>query len=191
MATEREQSLLFAAETAEALRRGWRPPDLNVPIARREDEMAFAAVPVTVEQFTGADVPYSQGVFLAAGGWGTLAASAIGSAIWNASERRAAERTAAPQWRPVDAGELYVTSWRLAARLRGSFMEVAYWDVQSAALDPHGLILWVAGWPTTRLCVAHPEWLGVVYSWLGHGVVPELPLTDEQRSTVEGRLRGL
>jgi len=184
----KDEPLIAAAAWAESVRRGGVPESVHAPILLGEDERAYARIPVAVNHFAAADAIYSQGFLLAGGSVAGLAATAIGSAIFNASARSKAQAAAVPQWRPVDTGELFLTNQRMAIRGRQGFWEYWYPGIQSVEQDPAGLVLWTREMPTTRLRVTVPEWLAVAYAWFAHGVAAEIPLNDEQHGEVGRRL---
>jgi len=180
----KDEPLIAAAAWAESVRRGGVPESVHARILLGEDERAYARIPVAVNHFAAADAIYSQGFLLAGGSVAGLAATAIGSAIFNASARSKAQAAAVPPWRPVDTGELFLTNQRMAIRGRQGFWEYWYPGIQSVEQDPAGLVLWTREMPTTRLRVTVPEWLAVAYAWFAHGVAAEIPLNDEQHGEV-------
>lgn len=183
-----DEPLIAAACWAESVRRGGVPEPVHAPILLDEGEHAYARIGVAVDHFATADVNYSQGFLLAGGSVPGLTVSAIGSAIFNANAASKARAAAAPQWRVVDTGELFMTNKRIAVRGRHGFWEYWYPGIQSVEQDPAGMVLWTREMPTTRLRVGVPEWLAVAYSWFAHGVAAEIPLDDDQRAEVGSRL---
>jgi hypothetical protein len=183
-----DEPLIAAAAWAESLRRGGVPEPVQAPILLGEGERAYARIPVSVDHFAAADAIYTQGFLLAGGSVAGLAATAIGSAMFNASARSKAQAAASPQWRAVDTGELFLTNQRMAVRGNQGFWEYWYPGIQSVEQDPAGMVLWTREMATTRLRVTVPEWLAVAYAWFAHGVAAEIPLDDDQRAEVNRRL---
>jgi hypothetical protein len=76
-------------------------------------ELQFAHVDSIYFRFSSANVSYNQSMLLGFGSVGTLAATAIGSAVWNSRKRQQAQRIAAAQWRCMGNTPVVVTSQRL------------------------------------------------------------------------------
>ncbi len=164
-----------ATDLASALRGGWQPPPVRGWIRLLPGEALVAELPCLAQQYSGTDVTYQQTTLLAFGGLGWLAASAAGSALWNASRRRKAAAQAAAQWRWVDRGVLFFTSRRLALLGEQTWVDYFYEHLRGAAADDVGLLLFVAGVPHTRLLVHNPLTHLVLLRYLAFGEVPELP----------------
>lgn len=135
---DRPSALDEARRLAESLARGAQLEPLHVaglPLVLGEH--AYAEVDVVAWRWLAADVDYERRSTLL-GGPVLMTVSALASATGNRRRRLAAERAAAPQWRPFGLVRVVVTDRRLLFWHEGawwsvSFDAVALWDVDAGA----------------------------------------------------------
>lgn len=179
-----EESALAAAHLASALRSGWRPPPIEVPIHLIAGEKAIAAQPIAVAQHYGQQVQWSPGGFLAFGNplWTSL--SVMGTVAYNVVARQHAHERARTQWRMADQGVMYMTTLRFACQLQQTWIDMPYHAVRSSGPDVDGLVIWLEGQPPTKLLVPSPDWYYVLFRYLAHGAIVGPTLPDDFRRRV-------
>lgn len=152
--TDGRPDLDAAHRLANALRNGgWLEPVAIQGVPFEPGELAFADLHVSGWRHYALDqVAYERRTILFGSPF-LIALTGIASAIGNTRGRQAAERAAAPQWRPLGPLRIVVTSQRLLV-----WFEQAWWSVWSSAitdmrLDPASrcLDLYFAADPPYRL----------------------------------------
>jgi hypothetical protein len=108
-------------------------PVLGAPL--RDDEHALAVLTLDGWRYVGqADCAYERRAVLV-GGPALLTACALASAIGNRRRRNAAQRAAAPQWRPLGALRVVATSERLLVWHQGSWWSVWLSTITDMTVD--------------------------------------------------------
>lgn len=176
-----EHSLLAAAQLADKLSCGWRPPALPSPIVLQPSESMHAASPATLLHHTGAEVSYQQN-FFAFGGPVLFLATAAGSMVANARARQRAEASAREQWRVYDSGMAWFTNRRIALQGHSSWTDLWYADVRASFCDADGILLYFADRPPYKLGCPSPEWHFVLFRFLAYGEIVTIDLPEELRS---------
>jgi hypothetical protein len=116
----------FAERLASAAASGESLPSLASPIPLGAGEVPHAQVDASGWRFHAVDVVVEQRRVVAVGGLLTFGIAAAANSIGNRRVRIEAERLAAPQWRPLGAMPLLVTSQRLLAFHEGEWASVWY-----------------------------------------------------------------
>ena len=175
------QSHQSGVELAQHLQQGGDLPHIQDTFRMWPGEFTIGETPVTLWQFTGADVEYSR---IAAGGFGIVGLSAMGaSALFNLASKANASRRAAPQWRATDQGTLTLTNQRVCLQI-SEWCDFGHQSLNKLTSDGFTIELHYSGAPALRLQVAYPHWWVVaMYAAAFDQVVfpPALPPTPTNR----------
>lgn len=168
-----EVSGLDAAQRlSDALRNGGRLEPVaieGVPIA--PGELAFADLSACGWRYYAlGEVFYQRRMFLF-GGPLLMALTGMASALGNSRRRQAAERAAAPQWRPLGSLRIIVTSERLLVWFDQAWWSVWYSAITDIRSDPanSSLDLLFETDPPYRLVGPHIPALAVVLAQAARG----------------------
>lgn len=176
-----EHDVLAASGLSEALRAGSRPQPIASDIVVGPGEAVYAHAGVQILQHTGAQVSYSRGGFLAVGNPMVMAATLAGSALYNRHNRRKAVAQAAPQWRHLDEGIMYLTNARIALQGRTGWVDVSYPALRATHCDGEGLIVYVNAEPPFKLQTWCPGWYYALLRYLAYGEIVPVAVPDELR----------
>jgi hypothetical protein len=179
--TPYEESFVAGAELGDALASGWRPPPQQPTLALGHGEVLLAQGPVRVWQFTGANVTYNQGWFVAGGGMMMIGATLLGSALYNSSQRNRAAAMAAEQWRLTAQGHLFFTNHRIALSLTSGWTDIGYRHIRNSGVDGAGIILMLNNQPPIRLEVWPPHWFFVLMRFLAYGEIIRVEIPPHLR----------
>lgn len=170
---DRPSALDDARQLAESLAQGAQLEPLHVEgLPLLHGESAYAEVDVEAWRWLAADVVYERRSTLL-GGPVVMTVSALASATGNRRRRLAAERAAAPQWRPLGIIRVVVTDrrflvWHESAWWSLSFDAVVAWEVDAGA---PALTLSVREVAPYRVVGPSVPLLVVVLLWLAEGPV--------------------
>lgn len=151
-----------ARRLAEAFDQGIEPQPVAVNMILSAGEDCYGHMPVTVQQYTGADVEYTKkgGGYIIGGSPGGFVLGSIYSAekfatnvVGNAARKEAARRKSMTQWRALDKGTLFMTNRRLAVQGSQQWFDIYAEHIRMADCDGVGIVLEISGWPATRLDV--------------------------------------
>lgn len=156
----------------------------NPPVRRsqqffitRPDESYFCTVGAGLHLYIGADVEYSQGMFLAGGGFTGLALTAGASMLVNKHNRDRAAREAAPQWRNFGEVGVHITDQRLVTTIDGRLESLWYYGGMTL-FDPkweeYAAYVGVEGAPPLRFVGAGVPYVSVLVYYLLFGEVPSM-----------------
>lgn len=173
-----EVDVLAAHRLSEALRAGSRPQPIASGIALGPGEAVYAHAGVQILQHTGAQVAHSRGGFLALGNPMLMAATVAGSVLYNRHSRKKAEARAAPQWRPVDDGLMYLTNSRIALQARSAWIDLPYSAMRATHCDADGLVVYWNGEPPVMLRTWCPGWHYVLMRFLAYGEIVPVVVPD-------------
>ena len=104
------------------------------------------------------------------------AATLGASLLYNHSQRRNAERQAAVQWLPANAGLAFFTTHRLAVHGNLGWYETAWTGLRNAEIDPSGIVLWAAQGSPVRMIVPGLAWHYVMLRHLAWGQIVRVPI---------------
>lgn len=184
-----DEDLLRAYEMAVAIRSGQQLNAIPTTWPTPPGETVHSEVQCTLQQFIGANVSYNRGGFLALGNPLFTAATLGASLLYNASQRRNAERQAAVQWRAANHGLAYFSNRRLALQGQTGWFEIPWSELRNAAIDPAGIIVWPSSGPPLRLVL---PWLACHYVLLRYlafndSTPVEIPDDLARRAAAAGR----
>ncbi len=177
--TDEDEAVIAAAELSIALQSGMRPAPINSALPTFPGEAVYSQAPSHLQVFVGASATYSRGGFVALGNPLFTAATIGASLMFNASQRRNAERQAAVQWRPANAGMCFLTSHRLAVQGSMGWFELAWGDLRNAEIDPSGIVMWGAQGAPIRMIVPGLPWHYVLLRYLAWGQLVPVPIPDD------------
>jgi hypothetical protein len=166
---ELEESRTAGRELALAIKNGTDIPTVPCPIRLQPGERCFGAGDVGVMQHLSAEVEWTQ---KRGGGWGIGSMLVMGAAnaVGNSSRKAAARRQAAPQWRPVDRGPMWLTNQRFA--IQGSnWIDLWHTNVNLSQCDGLTIELHLSGLPPTRLRTSFADWWYVMFQWVAFGIL--------------------
>lgn len=157
-----------ARRLAQTLAAGLVPEPVPVPGAPlHDDEHAFAVVTLDGWRYVGQpDCAYAQRAVLV-GGPALLTACAVASALGNRHRRNAAQRAAAPEWRPLGALTVVVTGERLLVWHQGWWWSVWLSTITGITVDAKAGALDVVfdHDPPYRLVGPEAEQVAVYLAW--------------------------
>jgi hypothetical protein len=166
--TDWESAVAFG----DALRAGWKPPPIRSEIATWPGESVIAETPGDLWQYTGADVSYRSGGFVALGSPLLLVASLAGSLAYNAHQKNKAQQQAAAQWRMMNQGTLIFTSQRVAIAGSMGWLDMPYANIRATGQDGDGTVLFFDGSPRLKMRMWNPLTHFVLLRYLAYGDVP-------------------
>jgi len=168
-----QESRAHARNLAAALSGGWRPDPIRTPIQLQQNEHCYAQEPTQVWQYLGGDGSY---ILTGGGGSGLLGMAMVaGTAVGNVTRRRRAAREAAPRFRPVDQGTLYMTDKRFAIQGQTQWTDLWYEHIRMASCDSNSITLHMANEPPMQLYVWPCDYHFALYHFLANGEIIEIP----------------
>lgn len=177
--SESQRGLIEAKRLSDHLHRGGHLEELASPIPLFAGEALFSKVPFAVSEFSGRDAYYNQ-TWVGVGTPLMFAATLGVSAMANQARKRRARAEAAPQWRQLNQGVLYMTNQRLA--MQGA---LGWWDVHlgsirnSDVVPGDGMVLFLDGSNPMKVSMPWPEWHFVLFHYLAYGRVLPIDLPAE------------
>ena len=120
-------------------------------------------------QYVGADVEWTE---KHGGGWGIGSILVMGTAhaIANSSRKAEAMRQAAPRWRMVDQGRMWLTNERFAIQA-SEWINLWHENQNMSHCDGLAIELHFDGMPPTRLRTAYADWWYVMMQWIAFEVL--------------------
>jgi transposase InsO family protein len=176
--TDEDEAIVAAFALSVALTAGHRPVALDSSLPTFAGETVHSNAPAQLQRFTGANVGYNRGAFVAFGSPLFTAATLGGSLLYNRSQRQNAQRQAAAQWRHADSGLCYLTTHRLAVQGAMGWVELPWRDLRNAEIDPSGIVIWAATGSPMRLIVPAQPWHYVLLRFLAWGQIVPVPIPD-------------
>jgi len=168
-----QESRTHARKLTEALSGGWRPDPIRTPIQLQPNEHCYAQEPVQVWQYLEGDGSY---ILKGGGGSGLVGVAVVaGTAMGNIARRRRAAREAAPRFRPVDQGTLFVTDMRFAIHGETQWTDLWYEHIRMSNCDSNGITLHLSNMPPTQLQVWPCDYHFALYHFLASGEIIEIP----------------
>ena len=154
---------------AYAIQHGAPIHTIPCPIRLGPDEQCVGTGPVSLLQYVGADVQWTE---KHGGGWGLGSILVMGAAnaIGNSSRKAAAMRQAAVQWRVVDQGRMWLTNQRFAVQA-SEWINLWHENVNMSCCDGLAIELHFDGMPPTRLRMPYADWWYVMMQWVGFSVL--------------------
>jgi hypothetical protein len=143
---------------------GWLEPRTTEGVPLEAGEATYAELRATGWRYFGLGGVFYERRTVLAGGPFVMAMTALASAVGNHRRRQAAERLAAPQWRPLGPLRVVVTSARLLVRHEQAWSSVWFSGTCDLRLDPprQALDLFFEGDPPYRLAGPGVPALGVM-----------------------------
>jgi uncharacterized RDD family membrane protein YckC len=174
--TSSEDGLIAAARLSHALQQGWRPPALQTgEVALAAGEQVYARARVERWEYYAQSVKYNSGFLLLFGGFFSFAYSLIGSLIFHQWQKGKAQSEAMTQWRPIDAGTLYITNYRLAIMGQQGWLDIPYPAIRASECDGTGIVVRLDQYQPIKLRVGLPECLFALFRFLAYGEISRLP----------------
>lgn len=168
-----KQSRIAGRGLTEALTAGWRPEPITVPFRLMPGESCYAQGVGEVWQFLEGEGSY---VHKIAGGFGVLGiAVAAGTAMGNKNRRSQAAREAAPRFRIVDAGQLYLTNLRFAVHGQAQWNDFWHENVRMSSCDGTSVTIQMSGVPPVQLHVWPIDYFFALFHFVAYGDIIVIP----------------
>ena len=160
---------------ATAFQRGVPIHCISAPIRLQPGEHCVATQRVQLMQFVGTDASWTE---TRGGGWGlgTMLLMGTVNTIGNSHRKAKALQEAAPQWRVVGGGQMWLTDRRFAIAA-SEWVNLWHEDLNSATCDGLSIEAHYPGMPPNRLVLPYADWWYVMLHWITFAeiVFPPLP----------------
>lgn len=179
MAIARDQVIASRAEARKltaALSAGQRPTVQPVPFRLTPGEACYAQGPAQLWQFLEGDGTY---VHKSRGGFGLLGLALVaGTAAGNARRRSRAEQEAAPQFRPVDQGTIYLTDKRFTLQGQAQWTDITFENVRVARCDSVSITFELFGAPPLKVLAWPIDYYFALFHFLAYNDIIQIPSDD-------------
>jgi hypothetical protein len=164
-------SLQAGQELVAALKAGWRPSPRPAPFHLPAGEVCYSQHAAQVSQLLEGDGTYLKKSTFGIGlvPFAMMATNAVG----NSARKHRAAREAAPRFRPIDAGPLYLTNKRLAIQGQ-QWIDLWYDDIRMSYVDESAVTLELAGSTPVQLQTWPAYWVFAMLRFVAHGEIVEL-----------------
>lgn len=168
-----KESRAKARKLAEGLSNGWRPSAVAVSIQLRPGENCYAHGPVQLYQYLEGDGTYVHKTRFGFSAVGV--AMAASAAIGNSARKARAAREAAPRFRPVDEGTLFLTDMRFAIHGKMQWTDIWYEDIRMVNCDSATITIESSGIPAIKLEAPSIDYYYVLYHFVANHNIIEIP----------------
>lgn len=175
-AQEINDSRVAGRQLTAAIQRGEPIHTIACPMRLQPGEHCVGTSQVGLMQFVGADVTWTE---KRGGGWGIGSMLVMGAvnAVGNSRRETEARRKAAPQWRLVDTGQMWLTNVRFA--VQGSeWINLWHENIDATNCDGLSIEVHYAGMPPTRIRINYADWWFVMLNWVAFAEVKLPPEPD-------------
>ena len=156
-----------------SLAAGQRPPAITVPFRLSQGETCYAQGPAQLWQFLEGDGTY---VHKSRGGFGLLGLAVVaGTAAGNSARRSRAAREAAPRFRPVDEGTIYLTDQRFVLRGRTQWSDFWHENVRMSTCNGSSITFELSGAPPIQLHVWPIDYYFALFHHLAYNDIIQIP----------------
>lgn len=156
-----------------SLTAGQRPPIQTVPVRLSPGEACYAQGPAQLWQFLEGDGSY---VHKSRGGFGLLGLAMVAStAAGNRARRSRAEQEAAPRFRLVDQGTVYLTDQRFLLQGQSQWTDVWHQNVRVSVCDSSTITFEGSGAPPMKLHVWPIDYYFVLFRFLAYNEIIQIP----------------
>ena len=172
-ATALAESRKAGRELAHAFNQGAQPQAISTSIVLPAGEFCVGVTAGSVLEWADSEGQYVKkggGYVFGGGGFGIAfnAARLTGNVMGNSIRKARAGREAAFQWRPLDQGQLYVTSRRFAVQGVRQWIDLWYQDIRMADCNGRAIELEMSGSPRTALEIPAPDHWFVMFNKLAY-----------------------
>lgn len=168
-----ESSRAEGRKLAAALTNGWRPPALKVPIQLQPGENCYAHSQVQLWQFLEGDGSYVHKTRFGLSVVGLTMAA--GTAVGNSARKARAAREAAPKFRPVDEGILYLTDIRFAIQGKMQWTDLWYEDIRMISCNSASMTIHASSIPPIQLYAWPIDNFFMLYHFLANHNIIAVP----------------
>ena len=166
-----------ARKLTASLAAGQRPPAQMVPFRLGPGEVCYAQGQAQIWQFLEGDGTY---VHKGVAGFGIIGlALAAGTAAGNATRRARAARRAAPRFRPVDEGTVYLTDKRYLFQGQMQWTDLWHQDIRVATCDGSSITFELSGAPPMQLHVWPIDYYFAMFHFLAYNDIIQIPTDGE------------
>jgi hypothetical protein len=166
-----------ARKLTASLAAGQRPPAQRVPFRLSPGEACYAQGPAQLWQFLEGDGTYVHKSRL---GFGLVGLALVaGTAAGNASRRSRAAREAAPRFRPVDEGTIYLTDKRFVLQGQTQWTDLWHENVRVATCDGSSITFELSGAPPVQLHVWPIDYYFALFHFVAYNDIIQIPSDGE------------
>lgn len=168
-----QESRAEGRKLTEALAKGWRPDPVSVPLQLQRGESCYAYNSAQIWQYLEGDGTY---IHKSRGGFGLMGAALVaGTALGNSARKSKAAQEAAPRFRPVDQGQLYLTDRRFAMQGQMQWTDIWFDDIRMSSCDDSSITLQLSGLPATQLHTWPIDYYFALFYFLSNGNIIQIP----------------
>jgi len=176
MAYTRAQMMESRAEgrkLTEALAKGWRPEPVAVPMQLQRGESCFASNSAQIWQYLEGDGSY---IHKSRGGFGLLGVAVVaGTAMGNSARKARAAKEAAPRFRPIDQGQLFLTDRRFAFNGQAEWIDIWFDNIRMSSCDGTSITLQISGAAPAQLHTWPIDYYFALFHYLSNGNIIQIP----------------
>jgi hypothetical protein len=166
---DRRMAIAAGDRLADGLSSGWRPPEMRAPFHLGPNESCFSQENTEVLQYLEGDGTYTH---TSASGSGAIGvALVVGSMIGNHARRQRAASEAAPRFRVVDGGRMYLTNRRFSVQGQHQWIDLWFEDIRMSSCDGASVNLTMGSIPAVALRVWPAPYHFALFRWLAHGEI--------------------
>ncbi len=168
-----QESRAEGRKLTEALAKGWRPDPVSVPLQLQRGESCYAYNSAQIWQYLEGDSTY---IHKSRMGFGIMGAALVaGTALGNSARKSKAAKEAAPRFRPVDQGQLYLTDRRFAMQGQVQWTDIWFDDIRMSSCDGSSITLQLSGLPATQLHTWPIDYYFALFHFLSVGSIIQIP----------------
>jgi hypothetical protein len=166
-------SRIEGQKLVDALAAGRRPPAITVPFRLGEGETCYAQGPAQLWQFLEGDGTY---LHKSRGGFGLVGIAVVaGTAAGNSARRARAAQEAAPRFRPVDEGTVYLTDQRFVLQGNVQWTDLWHQNIRVATCDGSCITFEISGAPPLQLYVWPIDYYFALFHFLAYKDIIRIP----------------
>jgi len=163
---DRRTAIAAADRLADGLSSGWQPQEMPAPFHLRPGEGCFSQENTQVLQYLEGDGTYTH---TSASGSGAIGVALVmGSMLGNHARRQRAAAEAAPRFRVVDAGRMYLTNRRFSVQGQHQWIDLWFEDIRMSSCDGASVFLTMGSIPAVALRVWPAPYHFALFRWLAH-----------------------
>ena len=167
------ESRAHARKLSASLAAGQRPQAIQVPFRLADGETCYAQGSAQLWQFLEGDGTY---VHKSRGGFGLVGLALVaGTAVGNSKRRARAGREAAPRYRPVDEGVVYLTDRRFLVQGQMQWTDIWYGNIRVASCNGFSITFELSGASPMQLHVWPIDYYYVLFHYLAYNDVLQVP----------------
>lgn len=165
-----------ARKLTAALAAGEKPQAITVPFRLTPGETCYAQGQAELWQYLEGDGTY---IHKSRGGFGLVGLAVVaGTAAGNRSRRQRAEQEAAPRFRPVDGGTIYLTDKRFLLQGQTQWTDLWHENVRASNCDGSSIIFQLSGAPPIQLFAWPIDYYLALFHFLAYNDILRIPADE-------------